>query len=36
MSVEDVDLSKTQSGKYFVCMDRGNPSQVKYADSIIL
>ena len=25
--VEDVDLSKTQSCKYFVYMDRGNPSQ---------
>ena len=39
MSVEDVDLSKTQSCKYFVYMDRGNPSQdwrVKYANSIIL
>ena len=24
---EDVDPSKTQSCNYFVCMDRGNPSQ---------
>ena len=25
--LEDVDLSKTQPCKYFVYMDRGNPSQ---------
>ena len=35
--LEDVDLSKTQPCKYFVYVDRGNPSQdwrVNYANSI--
>ena len=37
--LENVDLSKTQPCKYFVCTDRGNPSQdwrVSYANSNIL
>ena len=37
--LEDVDLTKTQKCKYFVYMERGNPSQelrVNYANSNML